>query len=224
MTSPPGPEIRSRSFIKCDTETYQRIMHTLGESGPRAVVFWLACLMLANRARLNDVQPTLEKVNWPYLASVSGINERTLRRIRPALEREGIMFITATRHEVRIKILAGYWPNGTAVVDAPESPPADTPAPTGADDCPPRLQPAYDALKATGKLPRLTPAIVQRVAASHPKADFLERIEEVAERLAAVDGRISDPLAWLLKRAQEMEKAVKEKVVYPPVMGGECMS
>lgn len=226
MTSPPGAEPRPPSFTKCDDDTLDRIMSALGESGPRAVVFWVVLLRLANRARLTNVQPTLEGLNWPYLACISGINERTLRRLRPALEREGIATFSTTRHEVRVKILAGYWPNGAVSRDAPESQPdelAETPDQLGVMECPARLKPAYDAFMATGKMPSLTPAIIQRVDGSHPKARFLERFEEVAERLAAVDRNIGDPYAWLLTRAREMSEAARKEYVPETPMGGEHM-
>lgn len=105
--------------------------------------------------------------------------------------------------------------------DAPPDRPIPTPTPTTREDRegenmrararmksgPPdgKLAPAFKALSATGKFPTLTYEHLMLVNRNYPRADMAANFPELVTTAQGIPGTINDPVAWLNKKASQIE-------------------
>lgn len=194
-----------KSFYPVDRDTRNLILDGLGVYGHRGLAVWESLVSLANERRISDPQPCLEDITIGLLAHISFVSERHVRRILPLLELLGVLRVDyRKRKEHRITITKGYWPQGGVVKASGSSREGE-----GFAEIPPRLRPAYDKLRSTGKMPQLSPLLLQQIDGSYPDAGFLERVDEFIPQLLSITGTITDPASWLRKRASEMDLSTK---------------
>lgn len=114
--------------------------------------------------------------------------------------------------------------------DAPPDIPTPTPTPTPKEqsegvkararakgiEAPPngRLTPAFKALLAAGKFPTLTYEHVALVDRNYPRARIAENFAELVTIADGIPGTINDPVAWLNKKASQIEVRLTKKATY----------
>jgi len=102
-----------------------------------------------------------------------------------------------------------------------DSPPNPQGSESESVECPERFRPAFEALRATGKIPNLTPLLVAEVDKFHPDTPLSEHFEVVALELKHITGVVGNPLRWLV---DSIRKNVDQKKIRPrreETFGGE---
>jgi hypothetical protein len=89
------------------------------------------------------------------------------------------------------------------------------------EDVPERFKPAFEALLATKKMPRLLPMVIAKVDATFPDFPLSVNFEGVVLRLGSLTGMVGDPLKWLLNALAEEREQKKKRARLDQPLGGE---